>query len=294
MSDETRNFFYHDPFISSTNNYSFSFSNNITTSLGHGHGHDHQLGFDPQYTSFTNYDQYQAMQRDFGFSTAPESSQVFSNSVQNEHNHHEYCPGVTNSSISSSSTEAVGEEDKKNSLQRGSDGIDGGESSKKLMPKEKGILKKKAEKKERQARFAFMTKSEVDHLEDGYRWRKYGQKAVKNSPFPRSYYRCTTQKCTVKKRVERCYEDPSTVVTTYEGQHNHSIPSTMRGAGPVSNNHLLSQSNINPMSFSSKDMETSKLCSPTYEIHQQFPDYGLLQDMLPSMFFLKHEQHQYP
>jgi hypothetical protein len=30
-----------------------------------------------------------------------------------------------------------------------------------------------------------MTKSEVDHLEDGYRWRKYGQKAVKNSPFPR-------------------------------------------------------------------------------------------------------------
>lgn len=31
-----------------------------------------------------------------------------------------------------------------------------------------------------------MTKSEVDHLEDGYRWRKYGQKAVKNSPFPRS------------------------------------------------------------------------------------------------------------
>jgi len=30
-----------------------------------------------------------------------------------------------------------------------------------------------------------MTKSEIDHLEDGYRWRKYGQKAVKNSPFPR-------------------------------------------------------------------------------------------------------------
>ena len=30
-----------------------------------------------------------------------------------------------------------------------------------------------------------MTKSEVDHLEDGYRWRKYGQKAVKNSAYPR-------------------------------------------------------------------------------------------------------------
>ena len=45
--------------------------------------------------------------------------------------------------------------------------------------------KGKGEKQPRQPRFAFMTKSEVDHLEDGYRWRKYGQKAVKNSPFPR-------------------------------------------------------------------------------------------------------------
>nr|CAB3451702.1 unnamed protein product [Digitaria exilis] len=72
-----------------------------------------------------------------------------------------------------------------------------------------------------QPRFAFMTKSDMDHLEDGYRWRKYGQKAVKNSPFPRSYYRCTNAKCTVKKRVERSSDDPSVVITTYEGQHCH-------------------------------------------------------------------------
>ena len=45
--------------------------------------------------------------------------------------------------------------------------------------------KKTNQKRQREPRFAFMTKSEVDHLEDGYRWRKYGQKAVKNSPFPR-------------------------------------------------------------------------------------------------------------
>ncbi|CAN6209130.1 unnamed protein product [Urochloa humidicola] len=76
-------------------------------------------------------------------------------------------------------------------------------------------------KRARQPRFAFMTKSNVDHLEDGYRWRKYGQKAVKNSPFPRSYYRCTNSKCTVKKRVERSSDDPSVVITTYEGQHCH-------------------------------------------------------------------------
>jgi hypothetical protein len=45
--------------------------------------------------------------------------------------------------------------------------------------------KGKVEKKARGPRVAFATKSEVDHLDDGYRWRKYGQKAVKNSSFPR-------------------------------------------------------------------------------------------------------------
>ncbi|CAA7019476.1 unnamed protein product [Microthlaspi erraticum] len=89
--------------------------------------------------------------------------------------------------------------------------------------------KKKAQKRIRQQRFAFMTKSDVDNLEDGYRWRKYGQKAVKNSPFPRSYYRCTNSRCTVKKRVERSSEDPSIVITTYEGQHCHQTIGFPRG-----------------------------------------------------------------
>ncbi|OEL31968.1 putative WRKY transcription factor 57 [Dichanthelium oligosanthes] len=90
---------------------------------------------------------------------------------------------------------------------------------------------KKGLKRARQPRFAFMTKSEIDHLEDGYRWRKYGQKAVKNSPFPRSYYRCTNSKCTVKKRVERSSADPSVVITTYEGQHCHHIGSLFQRGG---------------------------------------------------------------
>uniref|UniRef100_A0A0E0L5T1 WRKY domain-containing protein n=1 Tax=Oryza punctata TaxID=4537 RepID=A0A0E0L5T1_ORYPU len=107
---------------------------------------------------------------------------------------------------------------------------DGEDKNKKGGGKGKG----KGEKRPRQPRFAFMTKSEVDHLEDGYRWRKYGQKAVKNSPFPRSYYRCTTQKCPVKKRVERSYQDAAVVITTYEGKHTHPIPATLRGTA-----HLL-------------------------------------------------------
>ncbi|XP_017697605.2 probable WRKY transcription factor 57 isoform X2 [Phoenix dactylifera] len=92
---------------------------------------------------------------------------------------------------------------------------------------------KKGQKRSRQPRFAFMTKSEIDHLEDGYRWRKYGQKTVKNSPYPRSYYRCTNSKCMVKKRVERSPEDPTIVITTYEGQHCHHTVSFPRGSAYV-------------------------------------------------------------
>nr|AYU71095.1 transcription factor WRKY28 [Lilium regale] len=88
--------------------------------------------------------------------------------------------------------------------------------------------RKKGEKRSRGPCFAFITVSEVDLLEDGYRWRKYGQKAVKNNHYPRNYYRCTTQKCSVKKRVERSFQDPKTVITTYEGQHTHHSPATIR------------------------------------------------------------------
>lgn len=37
-------------------------------------------------------------------------------------------------------------------------------------------------------RIAFQTRSADDVLDDGYRWRKYGQKAVKNSAYPRCVF----------------------------------------------------------------------------------------------------------
>ncbi|XP_016900031.1 probable WRKY transcription factor 50 isoform X2 [Cucumis melo] len=70
-------------------------------------------------------------------------------------------------------------------------------------------------------RFAFKTKSEVEILDDGFKWRKYGKKMVKNSPNPRNYYKCSVEGCPVKKRVERDREDPKYVITTYEGVHTH-------------------------------------------------------------------------
>lgn len=181
-----------------------------------------------------------------------------------------------------------------------------------LKPKKSGSQKKK---KQTEPRFAFMTKSEVDHLEDGYRWRKYGQKAVKNSPFPRSYYRCTSTSCNVKKRVERSYNDPSIVVTTYEGQHTHQSPVMPRGlhAGisPVSDmstlnfpanihmNNLMMphQQHLNNLALPSncshnmmmnnfpiglENMDTGGFGSGSPSAMAFLRDNGLLQDIVPS------------
>lgn len=59
--------------------------------------------------------------------------------------------------------------------------------------KEKGKMNRA--KKATRPRFAFQTRSANDILDDGYRWRKYGQKAVKNSNYPRFGYHSYFLRC---------------------------------------------------------------------------------------------------
>ncbi|XLR62605.1 WRKY transcription factor 28 isoform X1 [Arachis hypogaea] len=99
--------------------------------------------------------------------------------------------------------------------------------------KEKKNIVGRVKKAKRVARFAFQTRSVDDILDDGYRWRKYGQKAVKNTTYPRSYYRCTHHTCNVKKQVQRLSKDTSIVVTTYEGIHNHPCEKLMETLTPL-------------------------------------------------------------
>ncbi|XP_076904890.1 WRKY transcription factor SUSIBA2-like [Bidens hawaiensis] len=73
-------------------------------------------------------------------------------------------------------------------------------------------------------RVVVQTTSVVDIVNDGYRWRKYGQKLVKGNHNPRSYYRCTSAGCLAKKHVERSSNDEKVVITTYEGRHDHDMP----------------------------------------------------------------------
>ncbi|KAK6932245.1 WRKY domain [Dillenia turbinata] len=330
MSSEPKDLYNHDPFqydrygLGTT---SFSFSSN-TSSIDE---HKSPLvvdpssqtlhGLSPPYMSFTEClhgsVEYNTLATAFGLS--PSSSEVFS-SLEGDNKTLETTRGhvpiigtttevpvSTNSSESSFSTEAGNEEysssSKKESETKGCE--DGDENPNKKVNKQK----KKVDKRQREPRFAFMTKSEVDHLEDGYRWRKYGQKAVKNSPFPRSYYRCTTQKCTVKKRVERSFQDPSTVITTYEGQHNHPVPVTLRGNATAMLSHpMLAPTPLaapppgfppellahmmppmNTQHVSGGTSSNSFAPQPMTHFQQQqqhlLNDHGLLQDLFPSLIF---------
>ncbi|KAM5564694.1 putative WRKY transcription factor 40 [Rosa sericea] len=62
-------------------------------------------------------------------------------------------------------------------------------------------------------------------VKDGYQWRKYGQKVTRDNPSPRAYYKCSfAPTCPVKKKVQKSAENPSLLVATYEGEHNHIHP----------------------------------------------------------------------
>lgn len=51
----------------------------------------------------------------------------------------------------------------------------------------------------REPRIVVQTTSDIDILDDGYRWRKYGQKVVKGNPNPRQIFFIATSETFDKK-----------------------------------------------------------------------------------------------
>ncbi|RLN29103.1 WRKY transcription factor 22-like [Panicum miliaceum] len=63
---------------------------------------------------------------------------------------------------------------------------------------------------------------------DLWAWRKYGQKPIKGSPYPRGYYKCSSLKaCMARKLVERSPAKPGVLVVTYIAEHCHAVPTML-------------------------------------------------------------------
>ncbi|CAI9784751.1 unnamed protein product [Fraxinus pennsylvanica] len=83
--------------------------------------------------------------------------------------------------------------------------------------------KKRKSKVKRTIRVPAISSKIADIPADEFSWRKYGQKPIKGSPYPRGYYKCSTMRgCPARKHVERATDDPSMLIVTYEGEHRHT------------------------------------------------------------------------
>ncbi|CAL0315027.1 unnamed protein product [Lupinus luteus] len=92
---------------------------------------------------------------------------------------------------------------------------------------------------------------------DIWAWRKYGQKPIKGSPYPRGYYRCSSSKgCLARKQVERNRSEPTMFIVTYTGEHNHPAPSHRNSlAGSTRQKPLTQETNTGE--------ESDKVCAKT-------------------------------
>uniref|UniRef100_A0A803KPU3 WRKY domain-containing protein n=1 Tax=Chenopodium quinoa TaxID=63459 RepID=A0A803KPU3_CHEQI len=83
--------------------------------------------------------------------------------------------------------------------------------------------KKRKLRVKRSIKVPAISNKNADIPHDEYSWRKYGQKPIKGSPHPRGYYKCSSVRgCPARKHVERCLEEPTMLIVTYEGEHNHA------------------------------------------------------------------------
>lgn len=85
----------------------------------------------------------------------------------------------------------------------------------------------------------------------------------------RSYYKCTSNGCPVRKHVERASHDLRAVITTYEGKHNHDVPAARGSAGNLNNNNITMA--IRPSAMASHTTNNAMNARPSSSSQSQAP-----------------------
>ncbi|KAI3884749.1 hypothetical protein MKW92_005694 [Papaver armeniacum] len=117
-------------------------------------------------------------------------------------------------------------------------------------------------------------------IEDGFSWRKYGQKDILGTRHPRGYYKCAyknAQDCLAMKQVQRSDEDTSIFNVTYRGKHTcteaeHLLPWKSENSPDQKNEKRLEKSQETIINFQTgchgktKDFNTTQavLRSPSF------------------------------
>ncbi|XP_023545208.1 probable WRKY transcription factor 70 [Cucurbita pepo subsp. pepo] len=138
--------------------------------------------------------------------------------------------------------------------------------------------------------------------EDGRAWRKYGQKAIQNKTYPKSYYRCThkfDQSCPAVKHVQRI-EDNSKIMyeITYISDHTCAPASPTADTSSNSYNLICFSDSHNGQFTEGTDDDATKVGETTMasgvmneiDLWAEFNDfetqYGLFGDNEDPYFFV--------
>lgn len=100
---------------------------------------------------------------------------------------------------------------------------------------------------------------------DSWAWRKYGQKPIKGSPYPRGYYRCSSSKgCPARKQVERSRADPTMLMVTYSCEHNHPWPASKNNQNRNRNQTQNQENNTTSIATTSTTAVSASISSPNF------------------------------
>ncbi|CAH2057739.1 unnamed protein product [Thlaspi arvense] len=124
-------------------------------------------------------------------------------------------------------------------------------------------------------------------IDDGWCWRKYGQKEIHGSINPRGYFRCThrfTQNCLAVKQVQKSDTDPTIFEVKYLGEHtcNNSSPKTTTTKFSVS---MLEEENRAHVTEQPEDIKPKK----TEEVMISLEDLEDKKNIFRTFSFSNHE-----